>query len=457
MKKKKILFVGLCEQEQNLHPRLYERLKPEGYDALFATHYKRHAERLQRCGLRAFPLADHVYRSTQGIIDIEAEHRAINREYPFSSLKVLYFADRELQKEPEKLCIERSVRYIRSLEKTFEEEKIDILISSIGGEIGRTSTFYVAQKMNIPTYYLNYFHFYDTHLILRRIDADLLNVDMTQEIDISEEEWKRAEEIIEQTHQFKHRLDKFITPRIEVKYVGKFFSRFIFSYFTDPYAYPKGWLRMKVAEKISRTINKYLLRPVYNKPVFSEDYIFFPFHHSQDYQLKGRAPHCAHQEFIVRLIADAIPEGFKLYIKEHPQFVGGISPRILWGLNRIPNVRLIPYDTPTDAVIKHARAIITVNSSVGFESITHQKSVITLGNSFYRGKGLTLDIEDLSKLREHIIEGLKRTVHINEVKKFIACAYRKTKRGSMAYNVDLSDENITKIVSSLKEAIETGG
>ncbi|GAJ06500.1 unnamed protein product, partial [marine sediment metagenome] len=151
--------------------------------------------------LSAFPLADNAYRSTRDITEIEAECKSINEEYPFPSLKVLYFADRELQREPEKLCIERSVRYIRSLERLFEKEQIHILISSVGGEMGRTSTYYVAQKMNVPTYYFNYFPFYDTHVILKKLDANLLSVDMSKKLDLSEQEWRRAEEIIEQVRR----------------------------------------------------------------------------------------------------------------------------------------------------------------------------------------------------------------------------------------------------------------
>jgi capsular polysaccharide export protein len=56
--------------------------------------------------------------------------------------------------------------------------------------------------------------------------------------------------------------------------------------------------------------------------------------------------------------------------------------------------------TPTPVLIQHAKAVATINSTVGIESLLLNKKLITLGHAFYQLPRLCLSAIDLSSLTE---------------------------------------------------------
>jgi capsular polysaccharide export protein len=53
---------------------------------------------------------------------------------------------------------------------------------------------------------------------------------------------------------------------------------------------------------------------------------------------------------------------------------------------------------PTSELIKNAQAIITINSSVGIESLLFNKKVITLGEAFYNIEGIVKHADNIQEL-----------------------------------------------------------
>ena len=60
-------------------------------------------------------------------------------------------------------------------------------------------------------------------------------------------------------------------------------------------------------------------------------------------------------------------------------------------------VRIITSGTSA-ALLARSAAVVTVNSSVGLEAFAYDRPVVTLGQSFYGGRGLTLDVENQTAL-----------------------------------------------------------
>jgi capsular polysaccharide export protein len=81
----------------------------------------------------------------------------------------------------------------------------------------------------------------------------------------------------------------------------------------------------------------------------------------------------------------ALPEGWHVRIKEHPSadrsFAGQIAAR--------PGARVVlDNDTNTMDQVAASHAVLTINSSVGFESLFFDKPVIVLGQAFYAIHGI---------------------------------------------------------------------
>ncbi len=71
-----------------------------------------------------------------------------------------------------------------------------------------------------------------------------------------------------------------------------------------------------------------------------------------DYKIKKIIPHCYDQASIVEQVADALPVGYDLVLKEHPMSIGRNSVRLLRRLRKRPNVRLVDPFTSTHELIR---------------------------------------------------------------------------------------------------------
>ncbi|MCP5334794.1 MAG: hypothetical protein H7A08_03765 [Oceanospirillaceae bacterium] len=61
-------------------------------------------------------------------------------------------------------------------------------------------------------------------------------------------------------------------------------------------------------------------------------------------------------------------------------------------------------DCATPALIQHAKAVITINSTVGIESIIAAKAVIVLGQAFYNIPALTLSANNATELENAVMQ-----------------------------------------------------
>ena len=68
-------------------------------------------------------------------------------------------------------------------------------------------------------------------------------------------------------------------------------------------------------------------------------FVYFPLHVTDDYKIKRVIPHCVDQASIIEQVADALPHGYDLVLKEHPMSIGrNRARRCCGGWRAIPNV-----------------------------------------------------------------------------------------------------------------------
>ena len=104
-------------------------------------------------------------------------------------------------------------------------------------------------------------------------------------------------------------------------------------------------------------------------------------------------------------ILSEIAENLKIHIifKEHPS-----SKKDYPNLHKIAShLEYVDFANgyPTQELIEKSEAVITINSSVGVESLLFNKKVITLGNAFYNIEGIVKNAKD----KEELIEILKKS------------------------------------------------
>jgi len=132
-----------------------------------------------------------------------------------------------------------------------------------------------------------------------------------------------------------------------------------------------------------------------------QPYIFVPLQVQTDTQIKVFGGCIKSIEEFVCLLdeyATDLPPGWVLRVKEHP------SSPIPYRLDELIKNRsrwIVDNTTDTVQLVKHSRAVVTVNSSVGLEALFFGKPVITIGQAFYGFKGVALAIQngdDLQRL-----------------------------------------------------------
>ena len=132
-----------------------------------------------------------------------------------------------------------------------------------------------------------------------------------------------------------------------------------------------------------------------------DDYIFFPFQIPSDQQIRVHSRWIKTMDDFMNLIisfAAKYPDK-NFVIKEHPSFkqsiAGKYPPR--------KNI-LFANGNSTEELIKNARLVITLNSTVGIEALLFGKPVITLADACYNVDGLVRHANNIKKLNEFIMD-----------------------------------------------------
>jgi len=102
-------------------------------------------------------------------------------------------------------------------------------------------------------------------------------------------------------------------------------------------------------------------------------------------------------------------------------------------------------------LIREARAVVVIGSTVGLEALLYSKPVMTLGQPYYSGYGVTLDIDSLRELREGIPALLAFRPDRDRIFAFLHAAMGRCRPGKPV-QVDDSDANAVQVAATLDDA-----
>lgn len=154
-------------------------------------------------------------------------------------------------------------------------------------------------------------------------------------------------------------------------------------------------------------VEKTKLRQTYESLVGDPDlgrpYVFLALHYQPERTTCPDGGRFNNQFLAASLLANALPEGWHLYVKEHPsQFTyhnnGEQSrrPEFYRDLRALPNTELVPLDMPSSELVLGARAVATVTGFVGWEALLNEIPTIVFGAAWYRLCGGVYNVAKLS-------------------------------------------------------------
>jgi hypothetical protein len=125
-------------------------------------------------------------------------------------------------------------------------------------------------------------------------------------------------------------------------------------------------------------------------PDLERPYVYFAMHYQPERTSCPDGDRFSDQHLAVALIAAFLPEGWRLYVKEHPsQFnYHGHGELARWNeyyddLAAIPGVTLVDVSVPSISLIDSARAVATVAGAPGWEALVRGKPALCFGAAWY--------------------------------------------------------------------------
>lgn len=182
--------------------------------------------------------------------------------------------------------------------------------------------------------------------------------------------------------------------------------------------------------------------------------VLYPVQFTDDSQISIRGEAYANQLAWIEYFAAALPYGHALWVKPHPASPGDLSVARLSALaKRSENIRILHPRLHAHEILRGATAVLTVNSTLGFEALMFGVPTVTLGKALYRGHGLTIDVSAPSELPQ----ALWRAVHAprleqEAVVRFIAYMIRITDPIA-AIADDPGLENAARYVGAIADAL----
>jgi hypothetical protein len=445
----RFLFTTLQFRESDFYGRVGAELARRGHEVAHVTYSRRAAASLRRAGIRVECLVDRM-DALGPPADPEASGRELVERYGLPTLRDVWKTDWPCYGKSDAFCVERTVRTFKALEAIFDELRPDVVVPEVGSETMRTATHEIALERGAEVLFLFYTIFPEPLRLYRNtMHAPIVAEDEVRALDAAE----RAE-VDAFAARFKAK-DRPIRAYREATVTPsklRDFARHIAVSATvdrdNEYLRPHRFVTNLVRERARGAAS----RPLYRLLDSSRPFVYFPLHVVDDYKIKRVIPHCYDQASIIEQVADSLPHGYELVLKEHPMSIGRNKLKLLRRVARIPNARLVAPHTSSHQLIQQAEAIAVISSTVGLEALLYAKPVLTLGQPFYSGYGVTVDVDSFREIREAVPALLRFTPDEERIARFMHAAMRACYPGKPVL-VDDSDANAVALAGSLDAAV----
>lgn len=152
------------------------------------------------------------------------------------------------------------------------------------------------------------------------------------------------------------------------------------------------------------------VKGMYDQVQQNERFLLYPMHFHPESSTSILAGSYLDEYEVIRNIAFNLPEGLRLYVKDHMSAWGFPPLSFYRKLRRLPNVRVLGPNEPTKKLIRDSQAVVTLTSTVGYEALLLKKPVILFGKVFYDFHVGVTKADDPSRLHEVIQKVLSKPV-----------------------------------------------
>lgn len=199
------------------------------------------------------------------------------------------------------------------------------------------------------------------------------------------------------------------------------------------------------------------VRKCYQKPVQGERFLLYPLHFHPESSTSILAGAYLDEYEVIRNIAFSLPEGMRLYVKDHLSAWAFPSLDFYHRIRQLPNVRVLAPDEPTKQLIRLSAGVITLTSTVGYEALLLKKRVFLYGRVFYEFHNGVTRIDNPAALHDLLTDTLGREVYWDDAYNLdFVCAYHAaTLPGTL--NLMQGQLEATKVAQNVYEQMRHAG
>lgn len=299
------------------------------------------------------------------------------------------------------------------------------------------------------------------------LDVSEISDDITNYLDDKQEEYSRPSSVkIDYSNPF----------RTNLKHLASLVFHFITSKETTTYDKVKGRpienqyipLWKNIYREFKARLYLKQLKDHYQSLTTAVDidkkYVYVPLHKQPELNTTPMGGVYSHLYLVIHLLSHCIPDGWSLYVKEHPnQFrseLAGNRGRIRQDYDdmvALDNVCFVNYSNDPYPLIDNSQAIATITGSTGWEALLRGTPIIAFGNAWYRCCEGVYYVESRTDLRQ-ALEEIRHGDGVDgeSVKKFIRtieiCGAKSSHFDSTDTDKLLNDgsiQNLSKALSTV--------
>ncbi len=123
----------------------------------------------------------------------------------------------------------------------------------------------------------------------------------------------------------------------------------------------------------------------------NQNYVFVGLHMQPEKTSQPMGGEFDNQLMMIKVLSDSIPEGWKVYVKDHPnQFNVRKVPNRHYRnklfykcIDELPNVEIVPLEIDSEVLIQNTQLVATLTGTLGWEAITKNVPTLVFGNTYY--------------------------------------------------------------------------
>ena len=202
-------------------------------------------------------------------------------------------------------------------------------------------------------------------------------------------------------------------------------------------------------KNLLRRIRVNIIKHFYDTPSLEEKFLLYPLHFHPESSTSVLAGAYLNEYEVIRNIAFSLPQGIRLYVKDHLSAWGYQPFDFYRKIKNLPNVYLLEPNSPTKEIIKKSIGVVTLTSTVGYEALLLKKRVFLLGRVFYEFHKGVIKINDPMRVgsvfSEKINDPINWTDEYNN--NFICAYYYSTYSGTL--NLMLKNDEAKKLAKNV--------